>query len=994
MKKHGLKPAFLLVLVIVAFSLLAPSFGAPQTNSVGWNDNFENYTNQTPLIDGTNGWYADSSSCIVQTNTVKSGANAAMAPTDCTLSNRFVSTTPTNVWIQMDVRPALYNGVTNNDGINYTIYPPVDTNVAVMFYVNTNGNFVVLDGPETNSLFNQSTNWVAVTGLTISTNASTWVRVNIYQDFANTNWNLYADGLLVTNNIGFITPNRTNFTGFEIYNGGTTSYLDNVSVVDAPTNSRPPLIVIPSALSQSNLYAGVTPPVWPNVQTVRVINVWSDPIGFRVETNQDWVSASPVKGLVVNGTTQDVVLTYKSNENWVAGTSNATVTVVATNATPAEWGTQTVQVVVNMLALSNVLYVTPTWFSNDVWVGATPTNRTFEVRNLGDLSFTYTVATGAYWIASSSNAGTLGAYGTNVLTLTNTVSTVGWTGLSNTWVDVVASNSEVMATQRVLVAVNVLNFSDVLSVVPTYLTNAAWRGDKPTNQTFVVSNKSDASFVYNVTTGASWIASSQTGGMLAARSASTVTQTYASTLDWQGASSSSWVKVATSEGGGTTQQVDVTVNIMDFEGTMVVTPLGLTNTAWIGDTPTSRSFQVSNTGDLSLVYSTTVMTGTWVTATAGSALPAKSTNTVTLTYTPTWAFVVPQSNTTVKVVSTNGCGATQYVAVVLNLSAPAANYYVATNGAHQTPFTNWAMAASNLTSAVYKANFYTNAGSVVWLSNGLYNLPNQVTISNVTVRSVNGAGSVTLNGGNLRGFNLVHTGAVLNGLTITNCSAGIGTNGGAVFVATGLVWNCSLLRNKATNGGGVAVGGRGVVRNCLIWGNTATNGGGVYYVGSGLVENCTIASNYAVLDGGGLYTATNMTGLCVNVVVYQNLVGGSGVYSNWGTNINAGLFFTNCDVGLPVGASGANIITADPRFINVATGNCRLAQGSPCINAGTNQAWMTTDTLDLAGNLRVRFGRVDIGAYEWYLGIKVNGVPYERIRFINGAEPLRIDGIP
>ncbi|NCC69659.1 MAG: PKD domain-containing protein, partial [Clostridia bacterium] len=53
---------------------------------------------------------------------------------------------------------------------------------------------------------------------------------------------------------------------------------------------------------------------------------------------------------------------------------------------------------------------------------------------------------------------------------------------------------------------------------------------------------------------------------------------------------------------------------------------------------------------------------------------------------------------------------------------------------------------------------------------------------------------------------------------------------------------------------------------------------------------------------------------------------------------------------------------ADP-----ATGDFRLLPGSPCIDTGTNQAWMATAT-DLDGNDRILNTTVDIGAYEYAIG--------------------------
>ncbi len=58
-------------------------------------------------------------------------------------------------------------------------------------------------------------------------------------------------------------------------------------------------------------------------------------------------------------------------------------------------------------------------------------------------------------------------------------------------------------------------------------------------------------------------------------------------------------------------------------------------------------------------------------------------------------------------------------------------------------------------------------------------------------------------------------------------------------------------------------------------------------------------------------------------------------------------------------------ISADPLFVNTNAADYHLVQGSPCINAGTNQAWMSGGTdLDGPGNKRIRYRIVDMGAYE------------------------------
>ena len=61
--------------------------------------------------------------------------------------------------------------------------------------------------------------------------------------------------------------------------------------------------------------------------------------------------------------------------------------------------------------------------------------------------------------------------------------------------------------------------------------------------------------------------------------------------------------------------------------------------------------------------------------------------------------------------------------------------------------------------------------------------------------------------------------------------------------------------------------------------------------------------------------------------------------------------------------SGGGNITNAPLFVDQAGGNLRLQTNSPCINAGNNS--YVIGTTDLDGNLRIRGGIVDIGAYEY-----------------------------
>jgi hypothetical protein len=183
-----------------------------------------------------------------------------------------------------------------------------------------------------------------------------------------------------------------------------------------------------------------------------------------------------------------------------------------------------------------------------------------------------------------------------------------------------------------------------------------------------------------------------------------------------------------------------------------------------------------------------------------------------------------------------------------------------------------------------------------------------------------------------------------------------------------------------TPGGGAMEGGNFTLLNCLIYNNNAYRAGGIYITtGSNYFYNSTIVSNRSYSGAGGInmrfVTHANSAHLRIwNSIIYSNNI--PNIQVDGFTNITPdgrlslqitnSCFLTNSlsfATNFNLYAAGKGNITNNPRFVNFANEDFRLRYDSPCLNTGTNDDWMT-NSADLDGRARVRYGTVDMGAYE------------------------------
>jgi parallel beta-helix repeat protein len=213
--------------------------------------------------------------------------------------------------------------------------------------------------------------------------------------------------------------------------------------------------------------------------------------------------------------------------------------------------------------------------------------------------------------------------------------------------------------------------------------------------------------------------------------------------------------------------------------------------------------------------------------------------------------------------------------------------------------------------------------------------------------------------------------------TVTDCNFSGNTadmDGGGMYNLTNsspAVTNCTFSGNSAefNEGGGMYNydSSSPTVTDCNFSGNTARFGGGMYNLtnSSPTVTNCIFRSNSADF-GGGMYNLTNSSPTVTNCTFSGNDSGIGNYTSNptvtncilWGNtsyemrdSVGSASTVNYCDVNGGWG-SGTGNIDADPCFVDAAGGNLRLAEGSPCIDAGDNNGLPGTIVTDLAGNAR------------------------------------------
>lgn len=217
----------------------------------------------------------------------------------------------------------------------------------------------------------------------------------------------------------------------------------------------------------------------------------------------------------------------------------------------------------------------------------------------------------------------------------------------------------------------------------------------------------------------------------------------------------------------------------------------------------------------------------------------------------------------------------------------------------------------------------------------------------------------------------------ISGNSVTNTGCGITCDGGSATIS-----RCLITGNVGSFGGGIeCVYGGPTIINSIISGNSVTyRGGGIRCIGSSVtIINCTFAENGAGTHGGGLYSQ-DCTPTITNCILWANTAPD-------GPQIYGSCLVSYSDV--QGGYSGQVNINADPCFVDPVGSDYHLSDSSPCINAGDPCYSPVPGETDIDGDLRIIYGRLDIGADE-FLNDPVISVSPLKLKFsalVGGSNP-------
>ncbi|MBD2752534.1 choice-of-anchor Q domain-containing protein [Spirosoma validum] len=271
--------------------------------------------------------------------------------------------------------------------------------------------------------------------------------------------------------------------------------------------------------------------------------------------------------------------------------------------------------------------------------------------------------------------------------------------------------------------------------------------------------------------------------------------------------------------------------------------------------------------------------------------------------------------------------------------------------------------------ALTNCSFIDNTNSTGAVCNDGSNYSGPLGVCNPILTNCNFANNYTRGlGGGMCNF---YSNPQLINCNFTRNFVSLGGMGGGIYneYSSPFLVNCGFMENTALQSGGglysYGVDSKPILANCTFQGNAGAfyTGGGICNEGGSQLQliNCTLISNRSE-DGTGWGIYNNSAVQLTNCVLWNN--GGEKTFAG-PTPPTVSYSLLQPDVYEYTYTDGSNnLVTSTSPF--VSNTDLQLKAGSPAINAGSNLAYTAVNgpATDLAGNTRIQYGLIDMGAYE------------------------------